>query len=231
MREIEVEGLFNVRVIGDDRPWLLRTGAPEGIRPAGVDTLRALGVSVIIDLREKTERGLVTHGIPVRGVSIYGTTPPDIGRLEDIYEALLRERGDALARAVAEIADAEGIAVVHCTAGKDRTGLVVALARLAAGEIEADVIADYERSGDQVRPVRAGHAQGIAAAAAVEERGEILRLHLESPAEAMQHAVHVIDAFGGAARYLRAHGLSEGRLELLREKHARSSATLVEALT
>jgi protein tyrosine/serine phosphatase len=50
----------------------------------------------------------------------------------------------------------EGATVVHCTAGKDRTGVVVALALADAGVERAAIVADYAASADHLR--RADHA-------------------------------------------------------------------------
>ena len=218
MQAVGIDGLFNTRATSETAPWLIRTGAPEGISAKGVSALRALGVSVIIDLREPAESGASDHGIPIRSVPLYGVEPPQAGRLENVYESLLRERGAALAAAVGLIADAEGAAVVHCTAGKDRTGLVVALARRAAGASVEQVVADYERSAPDVRIVRESHALAMAGGLPAEQRAETMRLHLESPREAINHALEVIDEFGGAGEYLMRHGLSRTRLAALQHK-------------
>jgi protein-tyrosine phosphatase len=220
MQAIEIEGLFNVRASGTESPWLLRSGATEQITDVGADDLRAQGVSVIIDLREPAEIGTARHGLPVRSVPLYGEEPPATGRLEDIYESLLRDRGHAITRAAAAIADAEGAALVHCTAGKDRTGLVVSLVRRAAGASADEVVADYVLSGHGVRAARAAHASSIADASGgdAHERAEILRLHLDSPVEAIEHALAVLDELGGAERYLLSHGLDPAQLERLRRK-------------
>ncbi|MFP3381581.1 tyrosine-protein phosphatase, partial [Bacillus sp. SIMBA_069] len=59
--------------------------------------------------------------------------------------------GTQLATAVRLIADSgEDPVLVHCTAGKDRTGLVVALALLAAGVDREDVVADYAQTADNL---------------------------------------------------------------------------------
>jgi len=218
MRTIGIDGLFNARATSASEPWLIRTGAPEALSAEGVSTLRALGVSVIVDLREPSEIGVAEHGIPVRSVGIYGAEPPQTGRLEDVYETLLRERGAALATAVGLIADAEGAALVHCTAGKDRTGLVVALARLAAGDSAEQVVADYVLSEPDVRPVREPHAQAVARDLPAAERDETLRLHLASPREAIEHALAVIDELGGAVAYLSRNGLTDAQRDALRRK-------------
>lgn len=219
MRAIGIEGVFNARATSARMPWLIRTGAPENISAGGIAALRSLGVSVIVDLREPSEIAVAAHGFPVRSVGVYGTEPPQIGRLEVIYEKLLRERGNALARSVGLIADAEGAALVHCTAGKDRTGLVVALARLAAGETREQVVSDYVLSAPEVRAAREEHALAMANALPTEERAETMRLHLESPREAIDHALTVIDQLGGSEEYLLREGLREQQLAALRRKH------------
>lgn len=219
MRAIGIDGLFNVRAMGMSAPWLIRSGAPDAISEAGIAALREFGVSVIVDLREPSETRTTAHGIPVRSVAVYGTQPPQSGRLEDVYEGLIRERGRALARAVGAVADAEGAALVHCTAGKDRTGLVAALARMAAGESREAVISDYVLSAPDVRAVREDVAFALTRGLPADERAEAMRLHLESPREAIEHALAVIDQLGGAEAYLLRCGLREGQLAALRRKH------------
>lgn len=218
MIELQVEGLFNARADAASAPWIVRSGSPDALTPRGAERLRDLGVSTIVDLREASERRPARHGIPIVSVPLYGVTPPVAGRLETIYEGLLRDRGEALAGAVGAIADAEGAALVHCTAGKDRTGLVVALAQLATGAGEDEVVADYALSGAHVRPVREEAALAHAAAGTAGARAETLRLHLDSPPEAIRHALEVIRELGGADRYLRAHGLRADQLAALRAK-------------
>lgn len=209
-------GIFNLRTIGAPTPWLVRTGAVEQITDAGKAVLEAARVSVVVDLREPDEVPARRADLPVVNVPLYGTTPPVIGTLESVYETLLRERGAALTAAVGVVADADGSALVHCTAGKDRTGLVVALARLAAGDDENEVVADYAASGPEVRKVRLTHAQQ--AAVGHEDSAGIMRLHLDSPPAAMHYALSIIAEWDGARDYLRAHGLTERQLFALQSK-------------
>ncbi|WP_181064495.1 tyrosine-protein phosphatase [Pseudoclavibacter sp. AY1F1] len=218
MRAIEIDGLFNARAADATTPWIVRAGSPDALTVGGETALRDLGVSLILDLRERAESGIRDHGIPVRQVPLYGSEPPVAGRLEDIYETLLRVRGGALAEAVAVLANAEHGVLVHCTAGKDRTGLVVALAQLVGGASESEVVADYARSGAEVRAVREPFALAVAAAYPSEQRDEILRLHLDSPPAAIEYALDVLRELGGAEAYLRGHGLTDEQVGALRGK-------------
>src|SRR5690606_62390 len=102
--------------------------------------------------------------------------------------------------------------LVHCTVGKDRTGVSVALTLAAAGVDEDAVVADYARTEGLLPEWR--------------NRGVIERLralhprarHLEelatrSPAPVMRRLLDDITArFGSASDYLLASGLTEDEL-------------------
>lgn len=223
MLELEIDGLFNTRANSRVQPWIVRSAAPDGLLDSGLEMLYELGITDVLDLREPGEGGPRMHGLPVHSVPLYGTEPPRTGRLEDVYAALLQTRGEALTRAVGIIADAAGGTLVHCTVGKDRTGLVVALARLAAGDTTEDVVADYAQSGPNVREQRIEYARKLAERSARTERQHVLRLHLDSPPDAMLYALGIIASHGGAAAYLRAHGLRDEQLRALRRKYAARS--------
>jgi protein-tyrosine phosphatase len=122
-------------------------------------------------------------------------------------------RGGGLAEAVAAIADAEPGILVHCAAGRDRTGIVVAMVLAAIGVPDAEIVADYVASDDALveeydrfkaaNPDRAADVdEGIAKRPWV--MGETLRALRES--------------FGGAAAYLRQAGVSQRQLDAIRAK-------------
>lgn len=72
--------------------------------------------------------------------------------LEQHYIMMLDRNPDLLAAAVGAIADAPtGGVVVHCHAGKDRSGNVVALALSLAGVPAESVAADYAVLDDRMR--------------------------------------------------------------------------------
>lgn len=66
--------------------------------------------------------------------------------LDVVYEFMTSRSGDTLAAALRAVAEAPGAAIVHCTAGKDRTGVVVALALTVAGATRDEVAVDYAQS-------------------------------------------------------------------------------------
>ena len=61
---------------------------------------------------------------------------------------------DLFSRYFQLLAEADGPIVVHCAAGKDRTGLICALTHHALGVGEADIMADYLLTNDEGRMAR-----------------------------------------------------------------------------
>lgn len=67
------------------------------------------------------------------------------------YLGYLRHAADNIIESLRAISSApDGATLVHCAAGKDRTGTVIALALLVAGVRRDEVVADYARSGEVI---------------------------------------------------------------------------------
>lgn len=140
--------------------------------------LERLGVRTIVDLRTGAEitkqpdvvpAGAEYHAIDVLAGNTSAATFTGAGAfsVEDArremattYDRFVlgdRERV-AFGRAVHAVALSSGPAIVHCTAGKDRTGWISALLQMLAGVREEDVVADYlltrEMSVDFVNAIR-----------------------------------------------------------------------------
>jgi hypothetical protein len=94
-----------------------------------------------------------------RGSTLPGTTPgepPEAGsRAVAFYLAYLRDRPDNIVASLRAIADADGAVVVHCAAGKDRTGVVVALALSVAGVPRERIVVDYVATAERMEPLLA----------------------------------------------------------------------------
>lgn len=69
------------------------------------------------------------------------------------YLSYLVDRPDSVVAALRTIANADGATLVHCAAGKDRTGTIVALSLLLAGVDRQLVIEDYARSGERIEKI------------------------------------------------------------------------------
>jgi len=134
------------------------------------------------------------------------------------YLAHLRHRPDSVVAAVRTVARParDGAVLVHCAAGMDRTGIVVALALEAAGVARDAVVADYFATAENIEalaarlkasPTYAPELEGVAPAS------------LAPRAATMERFLALVDErHGGAAAWLRAHGLSPDELEALRAR-------------
>src|SRR3954471_5174346 len=71
------------------------------------------------------------------------------------YLGYLRDRPDSILGALRDVAAGAGAAVVHCAAGKDRTGGGCALALAAVGVPREAIVADYVATGERLGPLLA----------------------------------------------------------------------------
>ncbi len=85
-------------------------------------------------------------GAPVRN----GHRPGHDEFWSDHYLSYLATRPDSVVAALRAVASSEGAAIVHCAAGKDRTGTIVGLALKIVGVTDEAVIADYAASAERV---------------------------------------------------------------------------------
>lgn len=132
------------------------------------------------------------------------------------YLSYLGQRPDSVVASLRTIARADGAVVVHCAAGKDRTGTITGLALVAAGAAPEAVIHDYAASAERVpqilerllrRPAYAANLQGKTVAE-------------QSPRpETMARLLAALDRdFGGVLGWLDTQGWSGDDTEALRAK-------------
>jgi protein tyrosine/serine phosphatase len=132
------------------------------------------------------------------------------------YLGYLADRPDSVSGALQVVAASRGATVVHCAAGKDRTGTVVGLALAVAGVPEEEIIADYVATAERLERIIARLSSRPAYADNL--RGRPLEDHLPRP-ETMGRILSVLDErYGGAAGWLVAHGWSEEQVEALRAR-------------
>ena len=177
-RFVELDGVFNFRDLGGlpagdgrvtRRGLMYRSDALHHLEPSGVEQLLDFGVRTIIDLRssvelERTGRGRLeattiawlhaplTHGDAAAGNALPAALAEgDLGRH---YVESLPERSETLARVIRHIADRHNLpAVFHCTAGKDRTGMLAALVLSLVGVADDVIVDDYTLTDDRMAPV------------------------------------------------------------------------------
>lgn len=129
---------------------IYRSGSLSDATPEDIDKLAKIGIKTIIDLRndkDKTEKPDKTKGDPRFiniSLSVNGNGRVPVNRIDMINSYLeMLEDPEQAKRIFTTIAHCEKPCVIHCTAGKDRTGCFSAVLELANGVPFHDVNADY----------------------------------------------------------------------------------------
>ncbi|GAA5531641.1 tyrosine-protein phosphatase [Deinococcus aluminii] len=207
-------------------PGLWRSGNLSRLSERGRAELLAAGISRILDLRNRAERTV--------------DPPPFLGRAEYLNLPLLPYRNRALNTATAEartnadhyraqldhaanqivavlgaILDAPpGPVLIHCHAGKDRTGLVVALCLELAGVPRGEIAADYAASGPELQAFYAA----ARARKTPEAWGRAAPFVASRPEDILAALAHLDASWGGLGPYLAAHGFSAAEQARLRDR-------------
>ena len=137
------------------------------------------------------------------------------------YLGYLHDAPDNVVGAVRSIAEArDGASVVHCAAGKDRTGVVVALSLAVAGVPHEEIVADYAMTADVIDAL----VVKLAASPTYAEDMDRRDIDSHTPrAATMDRVLTLLDEqFGGATGWLRAHGFGDDEQAALRARLTRS---------
>lgn len=241
VRALVVDGLLNVRDLGGlttpdgrrVRPGrIVRSDNLRGLTDDGAVTLvRDLAPRLVVDLRTEAECAREGRGLAevadVRYVNLplqpkAALSPDQVAaglatNLFDDYVLQIRDNGAALLAALELLSDGQALpAVVHCTAGKDRTGVLVALLLELLGVAREQIVADYAATTDNMPGILARirsspffQGNGLAAAPA---------WIFESTPETMRAFLAWLDEeHGGAERWATDNGLPPSAVRRLRE--------------
>lgn len=117
---------------------------------------------VVIDLRSPDEAGdihpLARSGSRIVNLPLLSALRPsdaDDDTLAALYRLVLDDASMYLVELVREVGQTRGPALVHCAAGKDRTGISIALLLRLAGVGRDAVVGDYLRTADHHREIDA----------------------------------------------------------------------------
>ena len=234
-RWLPIEGCVNFRDLGGYRNslgqtirWrrLFRSDALQDMTATDAAyAMEELDIRLVVDLRNPDEAERDGRGpLPDLGAGYTHHPllqergfPPFTGgdvveRLLSTYQWLIHNSGPRVGEAVNAIADANDSAVVfHCSAGKDRTGLLAALILEVLG-VDAEIIrADYLLTNEAVEGIlrRIKAMQPDASPTTQSLAAQPLAF------QGFQDTLH--GEYGGAESYLRRHGVSGDTLERLRD--------------
>jgi protein-tyrosine phosphatase len=226
-RHLRLPGTRNLRDVGgypagDGRRtrWrtLLRTDALDVIPTGSREALLDLGVRTVIDLRwphELTDAPSVFaagNGVRYRSIPLLDDDPTPLIGLAATYRYMLDERAPQLADVARALLEPGGLpAVIGCAAGKDRTGVTIALLLSAVGVPTDVIVADYVLTGlafAEPDPDDPHFVDWRASPVA-----------LECPPAYMEAMLaHLAARHGGAGDLLRQNGLEPADLEVLVER-------------
>ena len=134
-----------------------------------------------------------------------------------VYLRYLDDRADSVISALRLIARTDGATIVHCAAGKDRTGVVVALALAEVGVRREAIVADFALSAERVEAILARLVSRRTYASDL-VHDEPVDKH-KPKAVTMERLLAALDEqHGGVPAWLRAHGWTEQDAAALRRK-------------
>lgn len=205
---------------------LIRADSLHWLDESGVAQLRSFGLAQILDLRSDDEAARAPS--PFQVEPMYQRLPmidparvhernPDVERSRaDVYIGVLRRNGSRIVAGLGVIATApEGPVLVHCHEGKDRTGIVVALALRLAGVEPAVLAEDYALSATCLRE---RYDADLAVLPEQADREQLRELQRTDPETMLRFLQVVDDEHGGVAGYLHQHGLDAQQQDRLRER-------------
>lgn len=225
-RHLPLPGTRNLRDIGgygtaDGRTtrWrtLLRSDELTRLPDHAVGALRGLGLRQVIDLRWPDELELSPNvfradpHVRYRHIALLLDDPTPHSGLAGMYRHVLDRRRPQLVEVARALLEPDGLpAVIGCAAGKDRTGITVAVLLSLAGVPDETVVADYALSAGYFATPNATIPPGDWRHAP---------LVVESPPAFMASALeHLHAAHGGARALLRSAGMDDGELDELVER-------------
>lgn len=235
-RALAWDACLNVRDLGGlvtvdgrrvRRGALVRSDMLCRLSDGGRAALVAHGVRTVIDLRNPAEaqkdpdpiwheHGIDYLLIPQQSEQLWRELEPIARTRTERDCAVIDRRAEqivTMARAVA-IAVPGGV-LIHCLAGKDRTGIAVALLLSLVGVSDADIAADYSLT---MANLAAELAAALAAAPDDEARGRLERSYDASALTMLATLAHLRKRHGGAEAYLTRAGLSGAEVELIRAR-------------
>lgn len=217
------------RSTGGMTQWgrILRGEALHDLTEDSIAKLVDTGLTLVIDLRGPHETGATSHPFSDHGsvtycnIALFDALAP-IAMTETPFDMAQRYRlaidrcGPRLAETLRTIiASRPGLVLFHCTAGKDRTGIIAALLLLVAGVAPADIAADYALTAKADGLIGKLRDRALSTGADPEH---VERVLASDEATIVSMLDHIDTAYGGIDRYLIGLGLTRAEIALLADR-------------
>ncbi len=158
---------------------------------------------------------LVDRVVPWLEVRSDSSTPSPGSRVAAHYLSYLRDRPENVVAALRVVAAAPGATLVHCAAGRDRTGTTVALALALVGADRDAIMADYSATGERMQQIVDRLMRSELYRPRLE--GRTVSAELTDPANMVRFLEH-LDTAGGVETALAEWGWSPQDTAALRAK-------------
>jgi protein-tyrosine phosphatase len=237
-RHIALEGAVNFRDLGGYRTvegrtvrWrsLFRADDLSRLSRSDRAVVRTLGIATVIDLRSRAE--VEAERFPVEEIPVGFHHLPLIGKLPGFdeyrsgpgwfaghYLDIARQSGDQIAQAVGIVAQPQSCPViVHCAAGKDRTGVLVAVLLALLGVPDETIAEDYALSA-KAMDAHLGRLLARLPEHEEEIRGVAATMLSATPANIRALLDGVRAEHGSVEGYVAAHGAAVNVVVALRER-------------
>ena len=206
---------------------IFRSDSPSTLTPSDVRTItETLGIKSVVDLRSSNSilddgrgllalAGLAYHNYPF--LERRGIDPPTSGeqsadRLSAIYQWMLHNSGQLIAQAFTALAqNLNQPAMFHCSAGKDRTGILGATILTVLGVSREDVIADFLMTNEVIDGILARIKKMPGFESSTREGIIAPQPAIEKLMDSTQNDL------GGSEAYLLHHGVQQSVIDGLRE--------------
>jgi len=235
-RHIALEGAVNFRDLGGYETtdghrirWrtLFRADSLSRLTTGDRETIRKLGVATVIDLRTSSE--LEGGRFPVEEIPVgfhhlplldevphpddFELTP---GMLAASYLQMVEDAASQIGHVLTIVAERRAHPViVHCTAGKDRTGVLVAVLLGVLGVPDGTIVADYALSAEAMAALRRKLVERYPEGKDVIERSD--EVFSAVPSNITNLLLALRERYGSIVEYAAAAGAGQSVVDALRE--------------
>jgi protein tyrosine/serine phosphatase len=239
-RELSIEGLANARDLGGLRTRdgraikagaIVRSDSPKALTEQGhIELMAIVGPRTIIDLRSAIElerdgyvlkdESVTIVNFPMQPLSGVNQEQIDAGAFDNLiddYMGQLEINGDSIIEALRAISSRDQHPIMyHCSAGKDRTGIVTAMLLDILG-VEHEVIAnDYHLTTANMAPI----LERIRTAPIFKENGLAFApdwLFASDPETMLAFFERMTQRYGNAESWALQRGLTQSEIDAIRE--------------